>query len=155
VSHDTKSNSYRYRHAFSVELCPVFRDDLVFLPREAALSLGGLGPLVLRVMVTNTLALLDASIHRVVHLGMKEYDRWRFEFEPVLTSRQLVEYVVLDVDPSLATGDATAARFGYRTAYALRQVPQLRAEKTAANSPESAGVTLWRQKNKCHIKWGR
>jgi nonsense-mediated mRNA decay protein 3 len=46
---------------------------------------------------------------------MKEYDRWRFE--PVLTSRQLVEYVVLDVDPSSATGDATAARFGYRTAY--------------------------------------
>jgi nonsense-mediated mRNA decay protein 3 len=36
----------------------------------------------------------------------------------VLTSRQLVEYVVLDVDPSSATGDATAPRFGYRTAYA-------------------------------------
>jgi nonsense-mediated mRNA decay protein 3 len=33
-------------------------------------------------------------------------------------SRQLVEYVVLDVDPSSTTGDATAARFGYRTAYA-------------------------------------
>jgi nonsense-mediated mRNA decay protein 3 len=113
VSHDTKSHSYRYRHAFSVELCPVCRDDLVFLPREAARSLGGLGPLVLCVMVTNTLALLDASTHRVVHLG---YDRWRFE--PVLTSRQLVEYVVLDVDLSPSTGDATAARFGYRTAYA-------------------------------------
>ncbi|XP_047056102.1 60S ribosomal export protein NMD3-like [Lolium rigidum] len=116
VSHDTKSNSYRYKHAFSVELCPVCRDDLVFLPRDASRSLGGLGPLVLCVKVTDTLALLDASTHRVVHLGMKEYDRHRFE--PVLNSRQLVEYVVLDVDPSPAAGDATAAKFGYQTAYA-------------------------------------
>ncbi|KAF7040410.1 hypothetical protein CFC21_050315 [Triticum aestivum] len=100
VSHDTKSNTYRHRHAFSVELCPVCRDDLVFLPREA---------------VTDTLALLDASTHRVVNLGIKDYDRHRFE--PSLTSRQLVEYVVLDIDPSPATGDATAARFGYRTTY--------------------------------------
>uniref|UniRef100_A0ACD5X9L3 Uncharacterized protein n=1 Tax=Avena sativa TaxID=4498 RepID=A0ACD5X9L3_AVESA len=115
VSHDTKSNSYNYRHAFSVEICPVCRDDLVFLPRDASRSLGGLGPLVLCVKVADTLALLDATTHRVVHLGMKEYDRWRFE--PVLTSRQLVEYVVLDVDPSPAAGETTATRLGYRTAY--------------------------------------
>ncbi|XP_037410321.1 60S ribosomal export protein NMD3-like [Triticum dicoccoides] len=115
VSHDTKSNTYRHRHAFSVELCPVCRDDLVFLPREASRALGGLGPLVLCVRVTDTLALLDASTHRVVSLGIKDYDRHRFE--PALTSRQLVEYVVLDVDPSPATGDTKAARFGYRTAY--------------------------------------
>ncbi|XP_044974197.1 60S ribosomal export protein NMD3-like [Hordeum vulgare subsp. vulgare] len=113
VSHDTKSNTYRHRHAFSVELCPVCRDDLVFHPGEASRALGGLGPLVLCVRVTDTLALLDASTHRIVNLGMKEYDRHRLE--PVLTSRQLVEYVVLDVDTSPAT---TAARFGYRTAYA-------------------------------------
>lgn len=116
VSHDTKSNSYRYRHAFSVELCPVCRDDLVFLPREASRSLGGLGPLVLCVKVADTLALLDASTHRVVHLGMKEYDRWRFE--PVLTSRQLVEYAVLDVEPA-ADPSPVGGRFGYQTAYAL------------------------------------
>ncbi|KAE8773239.1 Nonsense-mediated mRNA decay protein 3 [Hordeum vulgare] len=81
--------------------------------QHASRALGGLGPLVLCVRVTDTLALLDASTHRIVNLGMKEYDRHRLE--PVLTSRQLVEYVVLDVDTSPAT---TAARFGYRTAYA-------------------------------------
>ncbi|KAI5001913.1 hypothetical protein ZWY2020_026563 [Hordeum vulgare] len=91
VSHDTKSNTYRHRHAFSVELCPVCRDDLVFLQscsRRPALSAD--------------------SGHSCSASGL----------EPVLTSRQLVEYVVLDVDTSPATGDATTARFGYRTAYA-------------------------------------
>ncbi|EEC72191.1 hypothetical protein OsI_05267 [Oryza sativa Indica Group] len=96
------------RHTFAVELCPVCRDDLVFLPKEASRDLGGLGPIVLCVKVTNALALLDTSTLRVVHLGIKEYDRCRLE--PALTSRQLVEYVVLDVDhePEPAAGVAYA-----------------------------------------------
>ncbi|KQK11622.1 hypothetical protein BRADI_2g61273v3 [Brachypodium distachyon] len=110
---DSKSNCNSHSnttHAFSVELCPVCRDDLVFLPREASGSLGGLGPLVLCVKVTDVLALLDVSTLRVVHLGMKEYD-W-YKFEPALTSRQLVEYIVLDVD----AGEAMVS--GHRAAYA-------------------------------------
>uniref|UniRef100_A0A0D9YK74 Uncharacterized protein n=1 Tax=Oryza glumipatula TaxID=40148 RepID=A0A0D9YK74_9ORYZ len=99
ASHDT-------RHTFAVELCPVCRDDLVFLPKEASRDLGGLGPIVLCVKVTNALALLDTSTLRVVHLGIKEYDRCRLE--PALTSRQLVEYVVLDVDHEPAAGDGVA-----------------------------------------------
>ncbi|KAF8642124.1 hypothetical protein HU200_067383 [Digitaria exilis] len=100
VSHDTKSNSHNLRHTFSVELCPICRDDLIFLPREASRALGGLGPLVLCIKVTSSLALLDTNNMRVVVLGIKEYDRYKFE--PLLTSRRLVEYVVLDVehDPS-------------------------------------------------------
>ncbi|TVU01883.1 hypothetical protein EJB05_52649, partial [Eragrostis curvula] len=96
VSHDTKSNTYNFRHTFAVELSPICRDDLVFLPREASRDLGGLGPLVLCVNVTNALALLDTSNARVVVLGIKEYDRYKFE--PLLISRRLIEYVVLDIE---------------------------------------------------------
>uniref|UniRef100_A0A0E0K3C8 60S ribosomal export protein NMD3 n=1 Tax=Oryza punctata TaxID=4537 RepID=A0A0E0K3C8_ORYPU len=103
VSHDSKSSSYDMRHTFAVEFCPVCRDDLIFLPKEA-----GLGPIVLCLKVTNTFALLDTSTLRVVHLGIKEYDRCRFE--PVLTSRQLVEYVVLDVDHEPAAGGVAYAQ---------------------------------------------
>ncbi|GJM91840.1 hypothetical protein PR202_ga08257 [Eleusine coracana subsp. coracana] len=98
VSHDTKSNTYNFRHTFAVDLCPVCRDDLVFLPKEASRDLGGFGPLVLCVKVTNSLALLDVTSNdaRVVVLGIKEYDRYKFE--PLLTSRRLIEYVVLDIE---------------------------------------------------------
>ncbi|CAO2196185.1 unnamed protein product [Urochloa humidicola] len=115
VSHDTKSNSYGFKHTFSVELCAVCRDDLVFLPREASRALGGLGPLVLCIKVTSSLALLDTNNMRVVVLGIKEYDRYKFE--PLLTSRQLVEYVVLDVehDPS---GDVTVLGSPYMMSWA-------------------------------------
>ncbi|KAJ1287139.1 hypothetical protein BS78_03G407400 [Paspalum vaginatum] len=115
VSRDTKSNSCNFKHAFTVELCPICRDDLVFLPREASRALGGLGPLVLCIKVTNSLALLDTKNMRTVALGIKEYDRYRFE--PLLTSRRLVEYVVLDVqhDPS---GDVTVLGSPYMVSWA-------------------------------------
>lgn len=98
ISHDTKSNTYNFRHTFAVELCPICRDDLVFLPKEASRDLGGFGPLVLCVKVTNSLTLLDTSNNdaRVVVLGIKDYDRYKFE--PLLTSRRLIEYVVLDIE---------------------------------------------------------
>ncbi|RCV29121.1 hypothetical protein SETIT_5G458400v2 [Setaria italica] len=115
VSHDTKSNSCNFKHAFSVELCPICRDDLIFLPREASRALGGLGPLVLCIKVTSSIALLDTKNMRVVVLSIKEYDRYKFE--PLLTSRRLVEYVVLDVehDPS---GDVTVLGSPYMMSWA-------------------------------------
>ncbi|CAO2195934.1 unnamed protein product [Urochloa humidicola] len=116
VSHDTKSNSYGFKHTFSVELCPVCRDDLVFLPREASRALGGLGPLVLCVKVTSSLALLDTNTMRVAVLGIKEYDRYKFE--PLLTSRRLVEYVVLDVEHDAASGDVTVLGSPYMMSWA-------------------------------------
>ncbi|XP_028549844.1 60S ribosomal export protein NMD3-like isoform X2 [Dendrobium catenatum] len=47
VSHDPKSNRYNYKHTFSVEICPICREDLICLPPKVANTLGNLGPLVL------------------------------------------------------------------------------------------------------------
>eukprot|EP00955_Chlamydomonas_euryale_P096452 365012-Chlamydomonas_euryale.AAC.1 len=34
VSHDTHNNTYNYKYTFSVEIIPVCKDDLVFLPAK-------------------------------------------------------------------------------------------------------------------------
>ncbi|PWA65344.1 NMD3-like protein [Artemisia annua] len=97
VSHDTKSNNYNYKYTFSVEICPVCREDLVCLPPKLAASLGNLGPLVLCTKISNSIALLDPLTLRHCFLDAEQY--WRTSFTSILTSKQLVEYVVLDVDP--------------------------------------------------------
>ena len=56
VSHDIKSNNYNYKYTFSVEICPICREDLIFLPLKVAASLGNLGPLVICTKVTNCFA---------------------------------------------------------------------------------------------------
>ena len=92
-----------FKDAFSVELCTICRDDLIFLPREASRAPGGLGPLVLCVKVSKSISLLDTNSMRLVAMSIAEYDRYRFE--PLLSSRRLVEYVVLDVELDLRHHD--------------------------------------------------
>ncbi|PHT30318.1 hypothetical protein CQW23_30108 [Capsicum baccatum] len=74
VSHDHKSNTVSYKYTFSVEISPVCREDLICLPPKVAASLGNIGPLLI----------------------CTKY--WRASFKTLLSSRQLVECVVLDVD---------------------------------------------------------
>lgn len=96
VSHDPKSNNYNYKYTFSVEISPICREDLICLPPKVAASLGNLGPLVICTKVTNSIALLDPFTLRHCFLDADQY--WRASFKSLLTSRQLVEYIVLDVE---------------------------------------------------------
>lgn len=96
VSHDPKSNNFNYKYTFSVEISPICREDLICLPPKVAVSLGNLGPLVICMKVTNSIALLDPFTLRHCFLDADQY--WRSSFKSLLTSRQLVEYIVLDVE---------------------------------------------------------
>ncbi|XP_062113292.1 uncharacterized protein LOC133824429 [Humulus lupulus] len=110
VSHDIKSNNYNYKYTFSVEISPVCREDLICLPPKVAVSLGNLGPLVICTKVTNSIALLDPLTLRHCFLDADQY--WRSSFKSLLTSRQLVEYIVLDVEivkPEVSLGGYTLA----------------------------------------------
>jgi len=73
------------------------QDDLICLPAKLASSLGSLGPLVLCSRVTSSLTLLDPLTLRTAHMDAPVY--WRQPFKAMLTSRALVEYVVLDIEP--------------------------------------------------------
>ncbi|PWA39680.1 NMD3-like protein [Artemisia annua] len=44
VSQDQKSNTYNYKYTFSVEICPICREDLICLPPKLSASLGNIGP---------------------------------------------------------------------------------------------------------------
>ncbi|XP_059641391.1 uncharacterized protein LOC132283465 [Cornus florida] len=96
ISQDTKSNNYNYNYTFSVEICPICREDLICLPQKVANSLGNLGPLVICTKVSNSIALLDPFTLRHCFLDADQY--WRMPFKPLLSSRWIVEYIVLDVE---------------------------------------------------------
>lgn len=96
VSHDPKSNNFNYKYTFSVEICPICREDLVCLPPKLVANLGNLGPLVVCTKVSNSVALIDPLTLRHCYLDADQY--WRASFKSLLTSKQLVEYIVLDVD---------------------------------------------------------
>ncbi|CAL1398136.1 unnamed protein product [Linum trigynum] len=96
VSHDVKSSNYNYKYTFSVQISPVCREDLICLPRRLSSSLGNIGPLVVCTKVTNSIALLDPFTLRHCHLDSDQY--WRHGFKSLMISRQLVEYIVLNIE---------------------------------------------------------
>ncbi|GAV58467.1 NMD3 domain-containing protein [Cephalotus follicularis] len=96
VSHDSKSNNYNYKYTFSVEISPICREDLICLPREVSTGLGNMGPLVICTKVTNSIALMNPFTLRYCFLDAEQY--WRASFKSLLTRRQLVEFIVLDVE---------------------------------------------------------
>lgn len=102
VSHDSKSNNFNYKFTFSVEICPICKDDLVCLPQKVAVGLGNIGPLVLCSRVSNSLFLLDPQTLRSAFIDATQY--WRSPYKCLLSSRQLVEYVVLDIESEPAPG---------------------------------------------------
>lgn len=114
VSHDANSNEYRYNYTFSSEIVPVCKDDLICLPAKLAASLGGVGPLVLVTRISQAFQVLDMATLRTVDVAAATY--WKMPFAPLMSSRQLVEFVVLDIELTgeeagkYAMADATVAR---------------------------------------------
>lgn len=118
VSQDTKSNTYNYKHTFSVEICPICREDLVCLPPKIAISLGNLGPLVICTKVSNSIMLMDPNTLRYCFLDADQY--WRSPFNSLISSRRLVEYVVLDIDNVSAEVNVAGLRYALADAQVAR-----------------------------------
>ncbi|KAH9616343.1 hypothetical protein KSS87_016602 [Heliosperma pusillum] len=95
-SQDTKSNISRYEFAICATICPICHDDLVYLPSKLSAHLGQLGPLVICTKVTNNISLLDPFTLQTHVMSAEMY--WREPFEPLLSYKQLVEYIILDVE---------------------------------------------------------
>lgn len=100
ISIDTQSGSSSYKFTFSIDIAPICRDDLVVLPKKLAHLMGNTARLVICSKVTNSLQFLDPNTLQISDLNANVY--WRAPFPSLLDVTQLVEFIVLDVEP---TGD--------------------------------------------------
>ncbi|KLO19407.1 NMD3-domain-containing protein [Schizopora paradoxa] len=98
LSSDTHSNTANYKFTYSVEITPICKDDLVCLPPKLARSLSNIAPLTICTRVGNSLHVLDPATLQSVDLSAQVY--WRTPFEALATVTDLVEFTVLDVEPS-------------------------------------------------------
>jgi nonsense-mediated mRNA decay protein 3 len=102
VSHDIHTSNYNYKYTFSAELSPVCKDDLVCLPPKVATSHGGIGPVVLCTRVTNALTMICPKTLQTCIIEAAMY--WKMPFKSMMSGRQLMEFIVLDVEPVQAKG---------------------------------------------------
>ncbi|KAL7418842.1 ribosome-binding protein [Cryptotrichosporon argae] len=97
ISSDTHNGTSNYKFTYSVEIVPICKDDLVCIPRPLAKSWGNISPLTICSRVGNSIHLLDPVTLQQTDVTSPVY--WRAPFESLATVSDLVEFVVLDIEP--------------------------------------------------------
>jgi len=96
VTHDPKSNVYKYKHSYYIEICAICKYDLVILPPALARSMGGKYPILLCDKVSSLLHLLDVNNLQPVTLDSTEY--FKRSFLPAASFSQAKQYMVMEVN---------------------------------------------------------
>ncbi|KAF5284483.1 hypothetical protein FQA39_LY17018 [Lamprigera yunnana] len=97
ISHDIHSNIYNYKFSYSVDIVPVSKDSVVCLPKKLTHQLGGISPICLVYRITNCLHLIDPTTTQITEVTSTVY--WRYPFKAICNPSQLIEYVVMDIEP--------------------------------------------------------
>ncbi|XP_005175681.2 60S ribosomal export protein NMD3 isoform X1 [Musca domestica] len=97
ISHDKNSNIHHYKYTWSVEIAPLSKDSLVCLSPKFRHILGNIPPLCLVHRVTHGMHLIDPVSGQISELNGLNY--FRSPFEAICNPRQLVEYIVMDIEP--------------------------------------------------------
>lgn len=107
-----KTGASNAKHTWAVEVAPLCRQDLVYLPRHGAGAASGASRWALVTRVAGTLHLLDPSTGRSWELSSEAY--WRAPFQPVASRARLSTFIVLgaEVDESLADDGSSKGRGG-------------------------------------------
>mmetsp|Transcript_10444 Transcript_10444/g.11973 ORF Transcript_10444/g.11973 Transcript_10444/m.11973 type:complete len:423 (+) Transcript_10444:219-1487(+) len=94
VGTDSKSNITRFKYTMVIEVSPICKYDLVVLSKKLQNSLfGGQSAVVICDQVTTALKFIDTST-KAEGLLKKNF----FDLQALKTARDLVEFIVLDVD---------------------------------------------------------
>ncbi|VDM62923.1 unnamed protein product [Angiostrongylus costaricensis] len=96
VSHDTKNNTYDYKHTFCVEIVHICKDSIVCMPKKVAQRLGNMNQIAICLRVSNVITLIDPTNLQMADIQATSF--WRDPFNSLCTNKELSEFFVLDVD---------------------------------------------------------
>lgn len=98
ISEDIHTSKKSYKFAFSVEIVPICKDDLVCLPIPMAKQLGNISPLVLCSRIGTSVYFVDPNTLQTADLHPDIY--WRAPFVSLADQPELVEFMVLNIEPT-------------------------------------------------------
>lgn len=96
VSHDSKSNVAVQHHAYSIEVAPLCREDLVCLPKALYTAFGAFGPIVLVHKIFSTIVFIDPTTLRAQQIEGTLF--WKNPFTAFANTKRLVNFFVLSID---------------------------------------------------------
>jgi nonsense-mediated mRNA decay protein 3 len=95
IGTDDKSNISNFKYTNLVEICPLCKDDLLYLPEKMARNLGNISRLVMVKSITNAIQLIDPLSGQMALLSGDVF--WRNPLRPIITAARsrMARFVVL------------------------------------------------------------
>lgn len=99
ISTDDRSNIANFKYTNYVEICPLCKDDLLFLPAPLARNLGNISRLVLVKNVSNVIHVVDPLTGQQASMNPEAF--WRDPFRPLITAARsrMTRFMVLGKEP--------------------------------------------------------
>jgi nonsense-mediated mRNA decay protein 3 len=99
ISTDDKSNISNFKYTNLVEICPLCKDDLLYLPAKTARKLGNIARLVVVKSISNLIHVLDPLSGQTASLSAERF--WADPIRPVITAARsrMARFVVLAKEP--------------------------------------------------------
>jgi len=99
IGTDDKSNVSNFKYTNLVEICPLCKDDLLYLPAKLARNLGNISRLVLVKAISNVIHLIDPFSGQTAQLSAEAF--WRDPIRPVITAARsrMSRFIVLGKEP--------------------------------------------------------
>ena len=99
IGTDDKSNVSNFKYTNLVEICPLCKDDLLYLPTKTARNLGNISRLVMVKNISNLIHLIDPLSGQTASLSAEAF--WRDPIRPVITAARsrMTRFVVLGKEP--------------------------------------------------------
>jgi len=101
IGTDDKSNVSNFKYTNYVEVCPLCKDDLLYLPARTARNIGNISRLVLVKAISNVIHVIDPLSGQMAQLSGEAF--WRDPIRPVITAARsrMTRFIVLGKEPVL------------------------------------------------------
>lgn len=107
IGMDDKNNTANYKYTNYVEICPLCKDDLVYLPAKLARTLGNISRTCLVKSVSNLIHVIDPLSGQTAAMSPEQF--WRDPIRPIVTAARsrMTRYIVLGKEPIVLRPNAS------------------------------------------------
>jgi nonsense-mediated mRNA decay protein 3 len=139
VSANHKDNTGDFKHNYLVEIAPICKDDLISLPKALAQNLSDFNPLCLVKTIGAGIHIVDPLTGERQEISSDKY--WMHEFQPLMSSRDLVKFVVIDVEPVVQEQRASAKKRGFGRKTEMGELTVARDDDLGVNDTQYSCLT--------------
>lgn len=139
VSADHSDNVADFKHNYIVEVVPLCKDDLIILPKDLANNLSDISRLVVIKSIGAGVHVVDPNTGERQEISTEKYHR--YNFTATMTSRSLIKYYVLSIDPIIAQSRPSAKRRGFDRKSRLAECVVARERDFGVNDTQFTCVT--------------